>query len=97
MLPGWFLMAQGDKYDASKLIDLKPGAHSVVPATMPHFGLHKAGNVIEMYGEGPFAVNLRESGGRPEPSQDEEVSAGNPARRERPAAAHSRVAVLGQT
>jgi len=29
-----------------------------MPATMAHFGLHKAGNVIEVYGEGPFAPNF---------------------------------------
>jgi len=55
VLAGSFLMAQGEKYDASKLIEMKPGAHSVMPARMPHFGLHKAGNVVEVYGEGPFA------------------------------------------
>jgi hypothetical protein len=55
VLAGSFLLARGEKYDASKLSELKPGAHSVMPATMPHFGLHKAGNVIEVYGEGPFA------------------------------------------
>ena len=55
VLAGSFLMARGDKYDTSKLIELKAGAHSVMPATMPHFGLHKAGNVVEVYGEGPFA------------------------------------------
>jgi len=55
VLAGSFLMARGDKYDGSKLIELKAGAHSVMPATVPHFGLHKAGNVVEVYGEGPFA------------------------------------------
>jgi mannose-6-phosphate isomerase-like protein (cupin superfamily) len=55
VLAGSFLVARGDKYDAAKLVELKAGAHSVMPATMPHFGLHKAGNVIEVYGEGPFA------------------------------------------
>jgi mannose-6-phosphate isomerase-like protein (cupin superfamily) len=55
VLAGSFLMAQGDKYDASKLIELKAGAHSMMPATIPHFGLHKAGNMVEVYGEGPFA------------------------------------------
>ena len=55
VLAGSFLMGRGEKYDHSKLIELKPGAHSLMPATMPHFGLHKAGNVIEVYGEGPFA------------------------------------------
>jgi len=55
VLEGSFLLAHGEKYDASKLIQLKPGAHSVMPAKLPHFGLHKAGNVVEVYGEGPFA------------------------------------------
>jgi len=58
VLVGSFLMAHGDKYDASKLIDLKPGAHAMMPAKMPHFGLHKAGNVVEVYGEAPFVVNF---------------------------------------
>ena len=57
MLEGSFLMAHGDKYDASKLIELKPGAHSIVPPTMRHFGFHKAGNVIEVFGEAPFVIN----------------------------------------
>lgn len=55
VLEGSFLLAHGEKYDASKLIQLKLGAHSVMPAKLPHFGLHKAGNVVEVYGEGPFA------------------------------------------
>jgi mannose-6-phosphate isomerase-like protein (cupin superfamily) len=58
VLEGSFLMARGDKYDASKLIELKPAAHSMVPATMRHFGLHKAGNVVEVFGEAPFVVNF---------------------------------------
>ncbi|MCI0724703.1 MAG: cupin domain-containing protein [Acidobacteria bacterium] len=57
VLEGSFLMAHGDKYDASKLSELKAGAHSVVPAKMPHFGFHKAGNVIEVFGEAPFVIN----------------------------------------
>ncbi len=58
VLVGSFLVAHGDKYDASKLVELKPGAHSMIPATMRHFGLHKAGNVVEVYGEAPFVVNF---------------------------------------
>ena len=57
VLEGSFLLAHGDKYDTSRLIELKPGAHSVVPATMRHFGFHKAGNVIEVFGEAPFVIN----------------------------------------
>ncbi len=58
VLAGTFLVAHGDKYDASKLMGLKPGAHVVMPAKLPHFGIHKAGNVVEVYGEGPFVVNF---------------------------------------
>ena len=54
VLAGSFLVAHGDKYDATKLVTLKAGTHAVMPATLPHFGLHKAGNVVEVYGEGPF-------------------------------------------
>jgi anti-sigma factor ChrR (cupin superfamily) len=43
VLAGSFLVAHGDKNDAAKLIELKAGAHAVIPATMPHFGLHKNG------------------------------------------------------
>ncbi len=58
VLAGSFLLADGDKYDASKLIELKAGAHFLIPATMRHFGLHKAGNVVEVYGEAPFVINF---------------------------------------
>ena len=56
MLEGSFLVADGEEYEASKLIELQPDAHSTILATMPHFGLHKAGNVIEVYGEGPLSL-----------------------------------------
>ena len=51
----WFWSGPHAEYDAAKLVALKAGAHAVMPATMPHFGLHKTGNVVEVYGEGPFA------------------------------------------
>ena len=55
VLAGSLLIASGDTYDASKLVELKPGAHYLMPATMRHFGMHKAGNLVEVYGKGPFA------------------------------------------
>jgi hypothetical protein len=30
----------------------------MVPATMRHFGLHGANNMIEVFGEAPFVVNF---------------------------------------
>jgi len=41
------------------------GAHSLVPATSPHFGVHKAENVVEVYGEGPFAPTFDNPGDDP--------------------------------
>ncbi|NOS82383.1 MAG: cupin domain-containing protein [Nitrospira sp.] len=58
VLEGSFWMAQGEQYDAAKLKELKVGAHSMVPAEMRHFGLHGAGNVIEVFGEAPFVVTF---------------------------------------
>jgi len=58
VLAGSFSMGHGVTYDASGLTELKPGAHSLVPARLPHFGRHSAGNVIEVYGEAPFVVNF---------------------------------------
>lgn len=58
VLEGSFWMAHGEQYDATKLKELKVGAHSMVPAEMRHFGLHGAGNVIEVFGEAPFVVTF---------------------------------------
>ena len=58
VLAGSFLIGRGDKYDASKLSELKPGGHALMPAMTRHFGLHKAGNVVEVYGQGPFTPNF---------------------------------------
>jgi len=58
VLAGSFWVGHGGAYDTRALTELKPGAHAVVPARLPHFGLHGAGNVVEVYGEAPFVVNF---------------------------------------
>ncbi len=58
VLEGSFWMARGDKFDATKLQELKLGAHSTVPAGARHFGLHSAGNLVEVFGVAPFVVNF---------------------------------------
>jgi mannose-6-phosphate isomerase-like protein (cupin superfamily) len=58
VLEGSFWMAQGERFDASKLHELKVGAHSMVPAGVRHFGRHGAGNVIEVFGVAPFVVKF---------------------------------------
>ena len=56
VLEGSFWIAHGNRFDATKLQELKVGAHSLVPARVRHFGLHKAGNVVEVFGVAPFIV-----------------------------------------
>jgi len=58
VLEGSFWMAHGDQFDATKLKELKVGSHSLMPAGFRHFGLHKAGNLIEVFGEAPFVINF---------------------------------------
>ena len=58
VLEGSFWIACGEQFDPSKLQELKVGAHAIMPAEARHFGLHGAGNVIEVFGEAPFVVNF---------------------------------------
>jgi hypothetical protein len=58
VLEGSFWIAHGERFDADKLQELKVGAHAMTPAEVRHFGLHKAGNVIEVFGEAPFVFNF---------------------------------------
>jgi hypothetical protein len=43
---------------AAKLQELKVGAHATMPAGVSHFGLHGAGNVVEVFGVAPFVVKF---------------------------------------
>jgi hypothetical protein len=58
VLEGSFWIAHGERFDARKLQELKVGVHAMMPAEVRHFGLHKAGNVVEVFGEAPFVVNF---------------------------------------
>ena len=58
VLEGSFWVAPGEQFDASKLQEMKVGAHAMMPAGVRHFGLAKAGTVMELFGEAPFVVNF---------------------------------------
>jgi quercetin dioxygenase-like cupin family protein len=58
VLEGSFWVALGEKFDATKLQELKVGAHFIMPAGARHFGLHKAGNMVEVFGVAPFVVKF---------------------------------------
>jgi hypothetical protein len=58
VLEGSFWLGPGEQFDASKLQEMKVGAHSTMPAGVRHFSVAKAGMVIEVFGEAPFVVNF---------------------------------------
>ena len=57
VLEGTFWNGFGEQFDASKLQEMKVGAHATIPAGVRHFTLTKADNVIEQFGEAPFVIN----------------------------------------
>ncbi len=58
VLEGSFWIGSGERFDVSKLQEMKVGAHAIMPAGVRHFGLAKAGMVTEVFGEAPFVVNF---------------------------------------
>lgn len=58
VLEGSFWIGSGKQFDASKLQEMKVGAHAVMPAGVRHFSLTNSDNVIELFGEAPFVVNF---------------------------------------
>ena len=58
VLEGSIWIGHGEQFDASKLQEMKVGAHAIMPAGVRHFSLTKADNVIELFGEAPFVGNF---------------------------------------
>ena len=58
VLSGTFLLAMGDRVDASKLKTYGPGDFLHIEGTHPHFGGVREASVIQLHGQGPFAITL---------------------------------------
>jgi len=56
VLSGSFHVGMGDKLDAAKGQELKAGGFAMVPAKMNHYGWTTGKAVIQVHGEGPFAM-----------------------------------------
>ncbi len=56
VLSGAFLVATGEKFDASALHEMKPGAYAMMPKKTPHFALMRGETIIQVHGIGPFQV-----------------------------------------
>jgi quercetin dioxygenase-like cupin family protein len=64
VLTGMLQLGMGPKVEASKLKAYAPGSYLHIPATQPHFGGAVGLTVIQLHGQGPFAINLVEAASR---------------------------------
>jgi quercetin dioxygenase-like cupin family protein len=58
VLSGTLLVAMGDQADESQLKPFGAGDFLHIEATHPHFGGARGATVIQLHGQGPFAINL---------------------------------------
>ncbi|MGH7569738.1 MAG: cupin domain-containing protein [Gemmatimonadales bacterium] len=58
VLSGTLQVAMGDRADESKLQAYGPGDYLYIHATKPHFGGARGFTVIQLHGQGPFAINV---------------------------------------
>lgn len=56
VISGTFAAAIGDKFDASKLMDLPAGSFVVIPAGLKHYAMAKTDCVVQLSGSKPFAM-----------------------------------------
>jgi quercetin dioxygenase-like cupin family protein len=58
VLTGVLQLGMGEQTDDSKLKSYGPGDYLYIPSPMPHFGGAKGYTVVQLHGQGPFAINL---------------------------------------
>jgi len=56
VISGEFHAGMGDKLDPTKGMTLRPGSFASLPAQMNHFAWAKGRTVVQVHGQGPFAI-----------------------------------------
>ena len=56
VLSGTFNIGMGDKLDAKKSIELSAGGFGEAPAKMNHYAWTNDGSIVQVHGQGPFAM-----------------------------------------
>jgi quercetin dioxygenase-like cupin family protein len=56
VISGNFHIGMGDKLDEKKGIELTPGGYGEAPAKMNHFAWTTSPTVVQVHGQGPFAI-----------------------------------------
>jgi quercetin dioxygenase-like cupin family protein len=57
VLSGKFNLGMGDKLDPKKGIGLTAGGYAEAPAKMNHYAWATGATVVQVHGQGPFAIN----------------------------------------
>jgi uncharacterized RmlC-like cupin family protein len=56
VVSGSFHAGMGDKLDRAKAVTLEPGGFAAMPANMNHYAWASRDTVVQVHGEGPFAI-----------------------------------------
>jgi hypothetical protein len=56
VISGNFHIGMGDKFDETKAIELTAGGYAEAPAKMNHYGWVSSPSVVQLHGQGPFAI-----------------------------------------
>ena len=56
VISGDFHIGMGDKLDTAHAIELRPGGFGEAPAGMNHFAFTTGETIVQIHGQGPFAI-----------------------------------------
>ncbi len=57
VISGALWVGLGDKFDASKLMELGPGTFASLPANVHHFAMTKTETIVQIHGMGPSSMS----------------------------------------
>lgn len=56
VISGSFAVGMGEKWDNASMKTLPAGGYALMPEKMPHFAMAKTAAIVQVHGEGPFAL-----------------------------------------
>jgi quercetin dioxygenase-like cupin family protein len=56
VLSGTLSLGMGEKFDKAAMKDLSAGGYALLPAEMRHYAMAKTAAVVQVHGQGPFAL-----------------------------------------
>lgn len=57
VISGTFSLGMGDTFDKASMKDAPAGSFALLPAEMRHYAMAKTAAVVQVHGQGPFALN----------------------------------------